>query len=93
MSGVVPLLPHVLSQRAQDSLYVQGVTSLLTSIHVPARTDSAIPVCEQPGSTDIVRCSAHRIGLPFGRAHIETQADAGQGDAARETLRDSVSAH
>jgi hypothetical protein len=33
--------------------------------------------------------------LPLGRAHIETQADAGQGragqgDAARETLRDTV---
>lgn len=55
MSGSVPLLPHVLSQRAQDSLYKQGVTSLLTSIHVPARTNSAIPVCEQPGSTDIAR--------------------------------------
>jgi len=33
--------------------------------------------------------------LPLGRAHFETQADAGQGtagqrDAARETLRDTV---
>ena len=26
----------------------------------------------------------------LGRAHIETQAHAGQGDAARETLRDTV---
>jgi hypothetical protein len=29
----------------------------------------------------------------YGRAHIETQADAGQGDAARETLCDTVWAH
>jgi len=26
----------------------------------------------------------------LGRAHIEKQADAGQGDATRETLRDTV---
>ena len=36
--------------------------------------------------------------IVLGRAHIETQADsgqvrAGQGDAARETLRDTVWAH
>ena len=29
----------------------------------------------------------------LGQAHIEMQTDAEQGDAARETLRDSVNAH
>jgi hypothetical protein len=67
MSGAVPLLPRLLSQRAQDFLYTYGVTSLLTTIHVPVRTDSAIPVCEQHGSTNIARRSAHRIITVSGK--------------------------
>jgi hypothetical protein len=63
MSGAVPLLPHVPSWHAQDSLYMQDDTWLLTSIRVPEYTDSAIPVCEQRGGLDISGRSAHGIGL------------------------------
>ena len=37
-----------------------------------------------------LRETTQRGWLVLGRAHIETQADAGQGDAARETHRDTV---
>ena len=43
--------------------------------------------CCGSGETGSEMCALCR---GFGRAHIETQADAGQGDAARETLRDTV---
>lgn len=65
MSGAVPLLPHVLSQRAQDFLYTQGLRSLVIPVHVPERTDSAIQVCEQPGSTDIARRSVGHLSIQW----------------------------
>jgi hypothetical protein len=40
-----------------------------------------------------LRIQAEGMDTHWGRAHIETQADAGQVTAARETLRGTVWAH
>jgi len=66
MSGAVPLLPHVLSQRAQDFLYTQGVTSLLsfTSRCVPNQQfqcASSLAVRSLLGAQPIVSTSYHYI--------------------------------
>jgi len=48
---------------ASTGLSVHARRHVAIIIHVPVCTESAIPVCEQPGCTVIARRSAHRIDL------------------------------